>query len=94
MQGDTLPRIEHLHLTMENGIYTSHQLYNGYEDTSCLTLCPNDFNRSRASLVHLRTLQLRQVAITNVIVLIEHVKSMSQLKSLILVDCNVKGMYC
>ncbi|CAF3874840.1 unnamed protein product [Rotaria sp. Silwood1] len=37
MQCDTLPRIEHLHITMENGIYTSHKLHNEYEDTSCLT---------------------------------------------------------
>ncbi|CAF1510539.1 unnamed protein product [Rotaria sp. Silwood1] len=90
MQYDTLPRIEHLHITMENGIYTSHKLHNEYKDTSCLTLCPKDFNISRASLTHLRTLQLRQVAITNVIVLIQHVKSMSQIESLILINCNVK----
>ncbi|CAF4307506.1 unnamed protein product [Rotaria sp. Silwood2] len=90
MQYDTLPRIEHLHITMENGIYTSHKLHNEYEDTSCLTLCPKDFNISRASLTHLRTLQLRQVAITNVIVLIQHVKSISQVESLILMNCNVK----
>ncbi|CAF2123354.1 unnamed protein product [Rotaria magnacalcarata] len=75
---------------MENGIYTSHQLYNEYEGTSCLTLCPKDFNINRTSLVYLRTLQLRQVAMTNVIALIQHVKSMSQLESLILVNCNVK----
>ncbi|CAF3776891.1 unnamed protein product [Rotaria sp. Silwood1] len=75
---------------MENGIYTSHKLHNEYEDTSCLTLCPKDFNISRASLTHLRTLQLRQVAITNVIVLIQHVKSMNQVESLILMNCNVK----
>ncbi|CAF2958401.1 unnamed protein product [Rotaria sp. Silwood2] len=90
MQYDTLPRIEHLHITMENGIYTSYKLHNEYEDTSCLTLCSKDFNISRSSLTHLRTLQLRQVAITNVIVLIQHVKSMSQIESLILMNCNVK----
>jgi hypothetical protein len=91
MQYNTLPHIEDLHVTMETGIYTSHQLDNWYENGPCSILCPNDMNTTGANLPHLRTLQLRQVAISNVIVLIQHVKSMCQLESLILVNCNVKG---
>ncbi|CAM4865761.1 unnamed protein product [Rotaria socialis] len=90
MQCNTLPHIEDLHVTMETGIYTSHQLDNRYENAPCSTLCLNDLNTTGANLPHLRTLQLRQVDITNVIVLIQHVKSMCQLESLILVNCNVK----
>ncbi|CAF4015693.1 unnamed protein product [Rotaria sp. Silwood1] len=90
MQCNTLPHIEDLHVTMETGIYTSHQLDNWYENAPCSILCPNDLNTIGANLPHLRTLQLRQVDITNVIVLIQHVKSMCQLESLILVNCNVK----
>jgi len=88
MQYNTLPHIEDLHVTMETGIYTSHQLDNWYENASYSILCPNDLNTTGANL---RRLQLRQVAISNVIVLIQHVKSMCQLESLILVNCNVKG---
>ncbi|CAF3913366.1 unnamed protein product, partial [Rotaria sp. Silwood1] len=90
MQCNTLPHIEDLHVTMETGIYTSHQLDNWYKNAPCSILCPNDLNTTGANLPHLRTLQLRQVDITNVIVLIQHVKSMCQLESLILVNCNVK----
>ena len=52
MQCDTLPHIEHLHLTMENGLYTSDQSHNGYENRSCRTLSPNDFHQSQTNLVH------------------------------------------
>ena len=83
MQYNTLPHIEDLHVTMETGIYPSHQLDNCYENASHSILCPNN-------LPYLRRLQLRQVAISNVIVLIQHVKSMCQLQSLILVNCYVK----
>jgi len=92
MQYNTLPYIEDLHVTMETGINTSHQLDNCYENASHSILCPNNLNNTTRvnNLPNLRTLQLRQVAISNVIVLIEHVKSMCQLESLILVNCYVK----
>ncbi len=90
VQCDTLPCIKHLDVTLEKTIDNTHQLYNRYEDSS---LYPKYFITSRASLPHLRTLQLRQVSITNVIILIEYLRSMSQVESLILVNCNVKGMY-
>ena len=93
MQSERLPRIEDLHLTMENGLYRSDQSHLGYENQSCLQLSPNDFlNRSESTLINLRILQLRQIDLINVIVLIEHVKSMSQLQSLILVNCHVQSM--
>lgn len=93
LQSETLPRIEDLHLTVENGLYRSDQSHSGYENQSCLRLSPNDFlNRSESTLVNLRILQLRQMDLINVIVLIEHVKSMSQLQSLILVNCHVQSM--
>ncbi len=93
VQCDTLPRIKHLHVTLEKTIDDTRQLHNRYKDSSCSTLYPEDFIASRASLSHLRTLYLRQVPIRNVIILIEHLRSMSQVESLILVNCNVKGVY-
>ncbi|UJR29379.1 hypothetical protein I4U23_010591 [Adineta vaga] len=89
MQCNTLPHIEDLHVTMETGVYTSYQLRDRYENLSCSTLCFNDLNTNEANLPHLRTLQLRQLAMSNIIVLIQHVKSMCQLESLILVNCDV-----
>ena len=83
MHYNTLPHIEDLHVTMETGIYTSHQLDNYYENASHSILCPRN-------LPNLRRLQLRQAAISNVIVLIQYVKSMCQLESLILMNCYVK----
>ncbi|CAF1403453.1 unnamed protein product [Adineta ricciae] len=75
---------------METGIYNSYQLDSRYENAYCPILCPDVLNTTEANLPHLRTLQLRQIAMNNVIVLIQHVKSMCQLKSLILINCNVK----
>ncbi|UJR07962.1 hypothetical protein I4U23_012241 [Adineta vaga] len=91
MQCNTLPHIEDLHVTMETGIYTSYQLNNWYKNGASSILCPEDLNITGVNLPHLRRLQLGQIAISNVIVLIQHVKSMCQLESLILVNCNVKG---
>ena len=91
MQCNTLPLIKDLHVTMETGLYTSHQLDSRLENAPCSTLSLNDLNTTRVNLQHLRRLQLRQVAINNVIILIQHVKSMCRLESLILVNCNVKG---
>jgi hypothetical protein len=91
MQCNTLPQVEDLHVTMETGIYTSHQLDNRYENAPCSILCFDNLNITGVNLPHLRTLQLRQIAISNVIVLIQHVKSICQLESFILVNCNVKG---
>ena len=91
MQCNTLPHIKDLHVTLETGIYTSHQLDNWCKNAPDSILCSNDLNTTGANLPNLRTLQLRQIAMSNIIVLIQHVKSMCQLESLILVNCNVKG---
>lgn len=82
MQYNTLPNIEDLHLTMETGL---HHLD---ENPS---LSSNHFNTNEINLPNLRTLQLRQVSMNNVIVLIQNVKSMCQLQSFILVNSFVKG---
>ena len=91
MQRDTLPRIEHLHVTLEKTLCPLDQYPKRYKDWAYSTLCPKDFNSSRADLPHLRTLHLQQVSISDVIVLIQNLRSMSQVVSLILVNCNVKG---
>lgn len=93
MQRGTLPRIEYLHVTLEQSPCFSHLSCNRYEDLNCSTLCPKDFNSNRIDMTHLRTLHLQQVSISNVIVLIQNLTSMSQVVSLILVNCNAKGMY-
>ena len=88
MQYSTLPNIEDLHLTMETGIYPLHQLD---ENPSYSRLSSNHFNTTGINLPNLRTLQLRQVSMDNVIVLILNVKSMCQLESFILVNSFIKG---
>jgi hypothetical protein len=87
MHCNTLPHIEHLDITMETGRYNSYQLRNPYGNV----LPSNDLTTTGIDLPYLRTLQLRQVTISNVIVLLQHTKSMNQLESLILVNCDVKG---
>jgi hypothetical protein len=93
IQCDTLPRIEYLHVTLEDLAHISYQLCNRSEYSSCSTLCPKDFSSSQAHLPYLRILHLQQVSISDVIILIQYLSSMSQLESLILVNCDVKGMY-
>ena len=90
---DILPRIEYLHVTLERSIRYSHQFDKRYDDSYYSILCANDFNSYRSRLPHLRTLHLQQMSLSNVIVLMQHLPSMNQLESLILVNCNVKGMY-
>jgi hypothetical protein len=87
MHCNTLPHVEHLHITMETARYNLYQLRNPYGDV----LPSNDLITTGIDLPYLRTLQLRQVTISNVIVLLQHTKSMNQLESLILVNCDVKG---
>ena len=94
MQCQTLPRIKHLHLTMENEFDISHQSRNGYENLSSLKYSPENFRQSQSSLVNLRTLQLRQVDMTNVLLLIEHVESISRLQTFILINSHVQSMTC
>lgn len=89
MQCHTLPRIEHLHLTMENGL---HQSPNGYENASSLRFSSNHFHQSQSSRMNLRTLFLRQIDMSDVIQLIENVESISQLQSFVLVNCHVQSM--
>ncbi len=88
----TLPCLEHLHVTLEKE-YFRHPSLNQSIHPSCPSLCPEDLNSSRADLPHLRTLHLQQVSIGDAIILMQYLKSMSQIVSLILVNCNVKGMY-
>ncbi len=89
----TLPRIEYLHVTLEKSVYVQCQFGNQHQESSCSSLCPEDFQSSQADLPHLRTLYLRQMAMSDIIVLIQHLASMSQIVSLILVNCYVKGTY-
>jgi hypothetical protein len=93
MQRGTLPRIEYLHVTLENSPCVSPQLRHRYGNLTPSKLCSKDFNSNRTDLTHLRTLHLQQVSISDVIVLIQNLASMSQVVSLILVNCNAKGMY-
>jgi len=93
MQRGTLPRIEYLHVSLENSPCVSPQLRHRYGNLTPSTLCSKDFNSNRTDLTHLRTLHLQQMSISDVIVLIQNLASMRQVVSLILVNCNAKGMY-
>jgi hypothetical protein len=94
MQRNTLPRIEYLHITLEQLRCFSHLCRcDLHKDLTCSTLCPKDFNLKQADMTYLRTLHLQQTSIGDIIVLIQNLTSMSQVVSLILVNCSAKGMY-
>ena len=92
VQHGTLPRVKHLHVTLEESIPKWNLSTRQLEESSCLTLCPNDFHSSRSDLPYLRTFHLQQVSMSNIIVLIQHLSSMARLESLTVVNSNVKGM--
>ena len=94
LQDHALPRLKHLHITLEIEKKNIYQSHNRFEDSSRAVLCLKDFNVTPASLPHLRTLQLRQVPIRIVLTLLEHLTVMSQVRSFILINCIVKGMSC
>ena len=88
LNGDTLPRLEHLHVTQEKlrrGSCCGDQL-------SSYSLRAEDFHASRVGCAHLRTLQLRRVPMDVVITLVTHLKSIRHLESFVLVNCSVEGM--
>ena len=87
LNGVTLPRLEHLHLTQEKLRNTSHAL----DQPSCLPLRAGDFDGSRVGGAHLRSLQLREVPMDMVMTLVTHLESIRHLQSFVLVNCSVEG---
>ncbi len=91
-QHGTIPRVKHLHITLEESIGKNYRWCGPDEKPSYSILCPNDLHLSQANIPHLRTFHLQQVPMINIIVLIQHFSSMAQLESLTVVNSNVKGM--
>jgi hypothetical protein len=92
VQHGTLPRVKHLHVTLEKSLLNWNVRTRQLEESPCLTLCPNDFHSSRSDLPELRTFHLQQVYMSDIIILIQHLSSMARLESLTVVNSNVKGM--
>jgi hypothetical protein len=85
----SFPHTVHLRLSLQH--ISDLALLLQYDTLPCM----KDLNLSQTSLPHLRSLQLRQVPIRNVIILMKHLRATNQVESLILVNCNVEGMfYC
>jgi hypothetical protein len=89
LNGDTLPRIKHLHITLEKLRSVPYRS----DQSSYSSLRSTDFDVGLAGCVHLRTLQLRQVPMDVVLTLVTHLKSVRHLGSFTLVNCNVEGTY-
>jgi hypothetical protein len=83
LNGYTLPRLQHLHVTQEKLRHDSCRC----DQLSFYSLRAEDFDGSRAGCAHLRTLQLLQVLTDVVITLITH------LESFVVSNCSVQGTY-
>jgi hypothetical protein len=92
VQHGTLPRVKHLHVTLETSSLNWNPWTRQLEEPPCLTLCPNDFHSSRSDLPDLRTFHLHQVSMSDIILFIQHLSSMARLESLTVINSNVKGM--
>lgn len=89
LNGVTLPRLEHLHLTQEKRQNTPL----GRDQPSCLLLRAEDFLGSQVGCPHLRSLQLRQVPMDMVMTLVTHLESIRHLQSFVLINCSVEGSF-
>ena len=87
LNGGTLPRLEHLHVTQEKWPTTSC----GRAPPSYFPLRVEDFASHPVGCEHLRTLHLRQVPMDVVLTLVTHLESIRRLQSLVLIGCSVEG---
>ncbi|CAF1248225.1 unnamed protein product [Adineta ricciae] len=89
VQSDDLPRVQHLHITLQDkvGYLLDWPIYR--KIPSRFTSCPNDLRPSQADQSELRTLHLQNIFMSDVLLLIEHLPSMARSKSLTLIHCDV-----
>ena len=89
LNGYTLPRLQHLHVTQEKLRHDSCRC----DQLSFYSLRAEDFDGSRVGCAHLHSLQLRQVPMDVLITLITHLESIRDLESFVLSNCSVEGTY-
>ena len=87
-----LPSVQQLHVTLEGSQVDWDWRTGRAKKFSRFRLCPEDFHPTRSDLPHLRIFHLQQVSLSDIIVLIENFPSMARLKSLTVVNSNVKGI--